>query len=102
MPKKLRTATPLVLVALLAVACSSQPDTVASDLVAKADTLDPITAYSDGGDIRMNAPTRERLVAEDPLWAEALRIHYNAIVMDGHIDTPSRMVDDGFDFGTRH
>ncbi|MCH8031489.1 MAG: hypothetical protein IIB09_06710, partial [Bacteroidetes bacterium] len=47
MPEKLRTATPLVLVALLAVACSSQPDTVASDLVAQADTLDPITAYSD-------------------------------------------------------
>jgi len=102
MPEKLRTAAPLVLVALFAVACSSQPDTVGSDHVAQADTFDPIIAYSDSGAIRMNAPTRERLVAEDPLWAEALRIHYDAIVMDGHIDTPSQMVDDGFDFGIRH
>lgn len=102
MQEKSHAAPPLLLCALLVATCSSPPDSVDTGGNGEADTLDPISAYSDGGDIRMNAPTRERLVAEDPLWAEALRIHYDAIVMDGHIDTPSRMVDDGFDFGTRH
>ena len=42
------------------------------------------------------------LVAADPLWEEALRIHYDAIVLDGHVDTPSRMLDDGIDIGQRN
>ena len=50
----------------------------------------------------MGEPRKSRLLAEDPLWAEALRIHYDAIVTDGHIDTPSLMLDDGYDFGERH
>ena len=102
MPEKSHAAAPLLLCALLVATCSSRPDSVSLGGVAEADTLDPITAYSDGGAIHLNAPTRARLIEQDPLWAEALRIHYDAIVMDGHIDTPSRMVDDGFDFGTRH
>lgn len=98
----LRTAPVLLLFALLANACSGQADTDDSTRAARASTLDPIAAYSDSGEIRMNAPTRERLIAEDPLWEEALRIHYDAIVMDGHIDTPSLMVDEDYDFSVRH
>lgn len=44
----------------------------------------------------------ERLVAEDPLWADALRIHYDALVIDGHADTPTLMLDDGYALGERH
>ena len=42
-----------------------------------------------------------QLVEEDPVWAEALRIHYDALVLDGHVDTPSRMLDDGLALGER-
>ncbi|PAP78726.1 hypothetical protein BSZ37_09615 [Rubrivirga marina] len=44
----------------------------------------------------------DRLVAVDPLWAEALRIHYDAVVLDGHVDTPTLMLDRGYQFGERH
>jgi membrane dipeptidase len=50
----------------------------------------------------MGEPMKSRLVAEDSLWARALRLHYDALVTDGHIDTPSLMLDDGYDFGERH
>ncbi|MEO0557451.1 MAG: dipeptidase [Bacteroidota bacterium] len=42
------------------------------------------------------------LVAEDPLWEDALRIHYDALVIDGHVDTPWRMIDDGLDIRQRN
>ena len=45
---------------------------------------------------------RARLVAEDPLWEQALRLHYDALVMDGHVDTPSLMLDEGSRLGERH
>ncbi len=61
-----------------------------------------IEKMTDGGDIALPKEVQQRLIAEDSLWAEALRIHYNAIVMDGHIDTPSLMLDEGYDFGKRH
>ena len=98
----IRALLPLSVAVLLVATCSSRPEDGSPAQTAQPGTLDPDTAYSDGGDIRMNAPTRARLIEQDPLWAEALRIHYDAIVMDGHIDTPSQMVDEGFDFGIRH
>ncbi|MDT0630988.1 dipeptidase [Rubrivirga sp. S365] len=52
--------------------------------------------------IRLPDAAVRRLVAEDPLWADALRIHYDAVVVDGHVDTPSLMVDEGYAFGERH
>ncbi|MEL6616897.1 MAG: membrane dipeptidase, partial [Bacteroidota bacterium] len=58
--------------------------------------------FADSGAIAMDAATVERLVAEDPLWADALRIHYDALVMDGHIDTPTEMLRRGYAFGDRH
>ena len=42
------------------------------------------------------------LVAQDPLWTDALRIHFDAIVLDGHVDTPWRMVEDDLDIHERN
>jgi len=42
------------------------------------------------------------LVANDPLWTDALRIHFDALVLDGHVDTPWRMVEDGLDIHQRN
>lgn len=39
--------------------------------------------------------------SDDRLWAEALRIHREAIVVDTHSDVTSRMLDEGFDIGRR-
>ncbi|MEP0545613.1 MAG: dipeptidase [Rhodothermales bacterium] len=89
---------PIVLAATLA-ACSSAPDSAAQSGPV---TAVPDSLLSDGGAVRLGEPERSRLLADDPLWAEALRIHYDAIVTDGHIDTPSLMLDDGYDFGERH
>ena len=90
---------PVVLAAALA-ACSSAPDSAAQG--AQVFTAAPDSLLSDGGAVRLGEPAKSRLLAEDSLWSEALRIHYDAIVTDGHIDTPSLMLDDGYDFGERH
>ena len=58
--------------------------------------------FTDGGAIAMDSAQQRALIQEDALWKEALRIHYNAIVVDGHVDTPGLMLDDGYDFGARH
>ena len=94
----------VALAALLGVAC---PDPSASGTPAPepAPTEVPEAAQdssSDGGPIALPEAVVRRLVAEDPLWAEALRIHYDAIVLDGHVDTPSLMLDDGYRLGERH
>ena len=82
-----------VLVGLASASCTAQPS---------ADSLGASFDTSDGGAVRLGEPMKSRLLAEDSLWVEALRIHYDAIVTDGHIDTPSLMLDDGYDFGERH
>jgi membrane dipeptidase len=38
--------------------------------------------------------------ADPRLWAQALKIHRSAIIVDGHNDIPSPMVDDDFDLAT--
>ena len=38
--------------------------------------------------------------ADPQVWAEALRIHRKAIIVDGHNDIPSPMVDEDFDLAT--
>jgi membrane dipeptidase len=38
--------------------------------------------------------------ADPKLWAQALKIHKKAIIIDGHNDIPSPMVDDDFDLAT--
>lgn len=68
----------------------------ASEAAAPADTS------TDGGEVLM-APIRQKiLVDDDSMWAEALRVHYNAIVIDGHVDTPTLMLDRGYRFSRRH
>lgn len=57
---------------------------------------------TDGGEIRMPLVRQRILMREDSLWEAALRIHYNAIVFDGHIDTPSLMLDEGYQLADRH
>lgn len=66
------------------------------------DTVSVSSAPTDGGDVLMPAIRQRILIREDSLWQEALRIHYNAIVFDGHVDTPSLMLDRGYDFTRRH
>ncbi len=94
---------PLLALPLLAVCAgpSPPPPDERPAALAPPDTLDP-GALSDGGAVRMSAPTRERLLAQDPLWAQALAVHYDALVVDGHIDVPSLIVDEGYDLGLRH
>jgi membrane dipeptidase len=84
--------------------CTAQPtpETPAPEAPASADSL-----LSDGGAVRLGEPQRSRLLAEDAhtgdsLWARALRLHYDALVTDGHIDTPTLMLDDGYALGERH
>ncbi len=93
-----------VLLLLTAPACRSQdrPAPVASDSVAVVSPVDPLAAMVDSGAVAMPEPRRRTLLGQDALWAEALRIHYNALVVDGHIDTPLLMLDEGYRFGARH
>ncbi|MEM6335308.1 MAG: dipeptidase [Bacteroidota bacterium] len=63
---------------------------------------DPFEVVTDGDTLGLPAETARALISEDSLWAEALRIHYNAIVIDGHIDTPTLMLTRGYDLARRH
>ena len=73
------------------------------DVNVKAVHGEPIdTLSTDGGAVRMAPIRRHVLIQEDSLWVEALRIHYNAIVFDGHIDLPTKMVDEGYEMARRH
>lgn len=56
----------------------------------------------DGGAIMMPAHMRRILVRRDSLWQRALALHYDAIVIDGHVDTPTLMLDKGYELGNRH
>ena len=38
--------------------------------------------------------------ADPQTWARALKIHKKALIVDGHNDIPSPMVDEDFDLGT--
>lgn len=69
---------------------------------AAAEAPDPIEDMTDGGAVHMPGVRQKILIREDSLWAEALRIHYNAIVVDGHADTPSLMLDKGYRLAERH
>ncbi len=66
------------------------------------DSMDEIAAMLDSGRVALPGPTRDALIQEDSLWAEVLPLHYRAIVLDGHIDTPMRMLDDGYPVAKRH
>jgi membrane dipeptidase len=78
---------------------------VSSDVPPRGDTwsahADTTHSATDGGAIGLDEEIIAGLVSEDSLWAEALRIHFNAIVMDGHVDTPSLMMAD-YDINLTH
>ncbi len=95
---------PAALVAILfALAACAVPNGDAPETRSASAPLAPDTlVLSDGGTVEMGEPMRSRLLAEDPLWERALAIHYDALVVDGHIDTPSLMLDDGYALGERH
>lgn len=80
---------------------TARVDTAAVDRAAGPPPM-TVAEMTDGGTVQM-APVRQRILTrDDSLWAEALRIHYNAITIDGHVDTPTLMLDDGYAFGERH
>lgn len=62
-----------------------------------ADTLQA----EDSGAIALPPARFHALQRLDTLWARLLALHYRTLVFDGHVDTPTRMVQ-GFDFGRRH
>lgn len=86
-------------VLLLGVGCGPAAEVPAPAREAVPAQVPPAT---DGGVVLLPQADQAALLAEDSLWAEALRIHYNALVMDGHCDTPTLMLEQGYDLGTRH
>ena len=89
---------------LIIPACRAQDRAVpgAVDTLVVAPPVDAAAGMVDSGAVAMPAVRQHILLKQDSLWAEALRIHYNALVLDGHIDTPLLMLDKGYRFGTRH
>ena len=91
---------------LVALAGCADPPRASSPAGAGARPAPPDTtdraARSAGGAVMLPDSTVRRLVAEDPLWANALRLHYDAVVVDGHVDTPTLMLDAGYALGERH
>ncbi len=79
-------------------ACRAQERAAPDD----ADSVAVVPVMTDSGAVVMPGAQQHLLLRKDSLWAEALRIHYNAIVFDGHIDTPLLMLDKGYRFGARH
>jgi len=88
--------------ALLVAACAS-PDAPPVDTAPTDPAADTATASpADGGRVALDSAAVARLVAEDPLWERALALHYDALVVDGHVDTPWWILDEGYDPGERH
>lgn len=87
-----------------------QPGTDAGAGIASADSLAPFVAADtteaaaavDSGSVLLPRIRQIILIEEDSLWSEALRVHYNAIVFDGHVDTPTLMVDNAYDMREKH
>ncbi len=75
-----------------------QSDSVAVDSVASP----AMEVMSDGGGIEIPGVMRRILIRRDSLWDRALKLHYDAIVIDGHVDTPSLMLENGYQIGERH
>ena len=99
------TATVRLAVLLVALAGCADPPRASPPAVTDGRPAPPDTtdrAAGTGGAAALPDSTVRRLVAEDPLWADALRIHYDAVVVDGHVDTPTLMLDGGYALGERH
>ena len=62
----------------------------------------PKAAMLDSGTVALPDSQRRALLKKDSLWQKALRVHYRALVFDGHADTPTLMAEEGYDIGPRH
>ncbi|MBL7978259.1 MAG: dipeptidase [Bacteroidetes Order II. Incertae sedis bacterium] len=63
----------------------------------------PDVPFRDGGKTTMPRSQQATLIRQDPLWRRAIGLHYDAFVMDGHIDVPTLMVSDpNYQFRRRH
>ena len=96
----------LVVAVLLVGLASCGADAPPAPLAPAADTTSAAppdsTLPSDGGGVELDTAEVRRLVAQDPLWERALKLHYDAVVLDGHVDTPTLMLDRGYQLGERH
>ena len=98
----LRLPAAVLLLALSAAACADEPRTAGATPPPAAAAPPDTTDRTAGGAVGLPDSTVARLIAEDPLWERALRVHYDAVVVDGHVDTPTLMLDEGYAFGERH
>ncbi len=91
----------LILLTCWLQACASQPNSTANNTTA---STTPTTATSAAPTATPElpptpAPTPALTGAEAELWAKAMKIHKDAIVIDTHNDVTSAILDDGFDMG---
>ena len=66
--------------------------------VTHPDSLAEAEGLLDNQAVQLPAAWQAMLVKRDSAWVRALRLHYGAIVFDGHIDSPTRMLEDSLDF----
>ncbi len=87
----------LALSLILLQACNQQPNSTASNTTA---SVAPSAAASAAPDLPPTpAPTPALTGADAELWAKAMKIHQDSIVIDTHNDVTSAILDDGFDMG---
>ncbi|NBC84588.1 MAG: hypothetical protein GVY25_00130, partial [Bacteroidetes bacterium] len=106
MPASVR-ALSLILAVLIvwpAVECRAQTQNQTRSHESAGELCDSLNqnASVDGDPVAWPAARVTARVGDDSLWAEALRIHFNAIVLDGHVDVPMHMVDEGYRLDRRH
>lgn len=78
------------------------PSSIPQSDTLRADTTQAGYRAVDGDTVAWPSARVQKQVATDSLWAEALRIHFNALVVDGHVDTPTLMVEEDYDLDRRH
>ncbi len=94
----------ILLMGLLLTSCQSPERATPADADSAAveNGAAPFAAVTHEGEAAMPGDLAQSLIAEDSLWSEALRIHYDAIVFDGHIDVPMLIAGEGYNFTERH
>ncbi|GIV57837.1 MAG: dipeptidase [Rhodothermaceae bacterium] len=91
----------LSLSAVLVTACRGQQPEADPSTRSTPSPAPDSSGVTDGGTLALPAWRQHVLLQKDPRWAEALRIHFNALVVDGHVDTPMHLLE-GYDLGRRH
>ncbi len=92
----------LLLLAFCLVVCFSTNPAKSSPIWASLSSSARDTIYVDGGSSRLS-PVGLRIRARDNAdWKRALKLHYNALVIDGHIDTPTLIFEQDYEIGEWH